>query len=205
MRREPLALGFSVYTEGTGGDPAWAPFDIAGQPVGGLMADYIRSQANVPDDDGTGGDEPMAEGPSVKNMTHAAAVIVISPGSTTPLTKAGGHAAYLDDSQGGEWASVVRQGDGSLGRRVGAECWLEIGRFNQSGLALWSEDQPTGFVLDDRGRGGNPATDVRVLQKAVTTATVRVRDDNLNKIGEKPAGTLGLVRDGPRYFADNTW
>ena len=224
MRREPLALGFSVYTEGTGGDPAWAPFDIAGQPVGGLMADYIRSQANVPDDDGTGGDEPMAEGPSVKNMTHAAAVIVISPGSTTPLTKAGGHAAYLDDSQGGEWASVVRQGDGSLGRRVGAECWLEIGRFNQSGLALWSEDQPTGFVLDDRGKGENrhidtsevpleacappqpPPTDVREGAAAeVINQTVRVRDDDLKKIGVKPIGARGLVWVGPKHFADNTW
>lgn len=43
-QKDAYVVGFTVYTDGTGDDSQWGPFDIAGQKAIDLMANYLRSQ-----------------------------------------------------------------------------------------------------------------------------------------------------------------
>lgn len=61
---------FYVFTEGHNNDPAWQPFDIAGQPVVGMMAQYIAEQRSVVDDSGDGNMSKFKPGDRVQTTRN---------------------------------------------------------------------------------------------------------------------------------------
>lgn len=58
VMKDDYVVGFAVFTCGTNNSPAWAPFDVAGQPVLNQLAAYFKTNPTEPNTGGGAG-EPI--------------------------------------------------------------------------------------------------------------------------------------------------
>lgn len=210
LQKDLYVKGATIFTFGNDGN--WGGFAVDGTPCEDKLATYIKASGGTTVSDN-----------KVKNYQDRSTQILKTPGGSGQHTSDGSHGVSLDNGLGGDWARVKQQPNGDWAVRVSDKLlFLQIDRVSIAGKSLWdSKEGEVGWVLDSRKDGPDrlidtdnvpypaivvPPVVIAVGTNVKPTATVNVRDDNLNLIKQKGTGDTGKVIEGATFFVkDNTW
>jgi hypothetical protein len=125
VRKDDYVLGFTIFTVGNDNNAEWKKFDIAGQPVEGMIRTYVKSQVGVVD-------TPLPPTPTPKFLPGQRVIVNangilnsrVMPDATTPILSVrqpGDTGTILDGPQANGYAWYdIQWDDGNSGWSIGS-------------------------------------------------------------------------------------